>query len=99
MKPFFLCQLTGRFYALSINTRIDVDDCIGISSDGILHLSVTKDIYHYLGLEGKLSKTAKKYSNRYSKSSKNIILINYFINKRQENASTKMCKIIENAWT
>lgn len=69
---------TGRFYALSVNTRIDVDDCIGISSDGILQLSVTKDVYHYLGLIGKLSKTAKQYSNRYSKSTKNQKQKKYF---------------------
>lgn len=58
---------TGQLYALSANTRIDVDNCVCITPAGILHLSVTKDTYLRLGIEGKLSAFAKKHRNRYSK--------------------------------
>lgn len=57
----------GQFYGSSVDTRIDVDNCIGITPEGIFHLSVTKDTYHRLGIEGKLSSFAKKHRNRYCK--------------------------------
>lgn len=66
MKILFL-YYAGQFYGLSADTRIDVDNSICITPEGIFHLSVTKDTYHRLGIEGKLSTFAKKYRNRYSK--------------------------------
>lgn len=63
--------LLGQFYGLSVNTRIDTDNCVCISPEGIFYLSVTKDTYHRLGIEGKLSSFGKKHRNRYSKCSLN----------------------------
>lgn len=56
---------SGQFYSSSVDTRIDVDDCVCVTPEGLLHLSVTKDIYHRLGLEGKLSAFATKHRSRY----------------------------------
>lgn len=57
----------GNFYGLSINTRNDADDCVAITPNGILYLSITKEVFHQLGLEGKLSNFANKHSDRYGK--------------------------------
>lgn len=74
LSEFFFVYCAGQFYGLSVNTRIDVDDCVGLTPAGILHLSVTKDIYHYLGLEGKLSAFANKHPNRYCKYFKYVLI-------------------------
>ncbi|XP_055303662.1 ribonuclease P protein subunit p40 isoform X2 [Sitodiplosis mosellana] len=66
-KPFieaFVKQ--GQFYGLSVDTRIDVDNCFGITPEGIFYLSITKDTYHRLGIQGKPSPFAKIHRNRYS---------------------------------
>lgn len=52
---------------LSIDTRIDTDDCLAITPCGKLILSLLKETYQELGLEGKLSHFCKKEENRYSK--------------------------------
>ncbi|XP_072051679.1 ribonuclease P protein subunit p40-like [Amphiura filiformis] len=46
----------GDFYALSSGTRIDTDNVVALLPTGELILSVTKDTYEELGLEGKPSK-------------------------------------------
>ncbi|XP_062844022.1 ribonuclease P protein subunit p40 [Trichomycterus rosablanca] len=45
----------GGFYALSFNTRIDEDNCVALLPSGKLILSLDKDTYEQLGLEGKPS--------------------------------------------
>lgn len=45
----------GSVLALSHGTRIDTSDCVALLPTGILHLSLTKDTYECLGLQGKLS--------------------------------------------
>ncbi|KAK5646843.1 hypothetical protein RI129_005307 [Pyrocoelia pectoralis] len=42
----------GIFISLSINERIDCDDCMCITPNGFLLLSLTKETYESLGLEG-----------------------------------------------
>ncbi|KAJ8943222.1 hypothetical protein NQ314_009795, partial [Rhamnusium bicolor] len=58
---------SGRLTLLSINTRIDCDSCIGIIPTGQLVLSVNKETYESLGLEGKVSHFTAKSRNKYSK--------------------------------
>ncbi|XP_031627936.1 ribonuclease P protein subunit p40 isoform X2 [Contarinia nasturtii] len=66
-KPFIEAFVKrGQFYGTSVDTRIDVDNCVCITPEGIFCLSVTKDTYHRLGIEGKLSAFAKKHRNRYT---------------------------------
>lgn len=57
----------GTFYGLSIGTRIDVDDSIAITPNKVLHLSVSKELYQSLGLEGHVSAFARKHHQKYSK--------------------------------
>ncbi|KAJ8961227.1 hypothetical protein NQ318_008910, partial [Aromia moschata] len=63
----FLCSFvkTGTLTLLSVNTRIDCDNCIGITPTGYLILSVDKDTYQSLGLEGRVSHFTAKIKNRY----------------------------------
>ncbi|XP_018597238.1 ribonuclease P protein subunit p40 isoform X1 [Scleropages formosus] len=56
---------TGRFYALSYKTRIDQDDVVALLPTGQLILSVVKDTYEQLGLEGRPSQYAHKRPMRY----------------------------------
>lgn len=67
----FFC-FSGQFYGISANTRIDVDNCVCITPTGICYLSVNKDTYHRLGIEGKVSSFAKKHRNRYGKLKKKL---------------------------
>ncbi|XP_023696962.1 ribonuclease P protein subunit p40 [Paramormyrops kingsleyae] len=55
----------GRFYALSYNRRIDQDDVVAILPTGQMILSVNKDTYEQLGLEGKESQYTHKQPMRY----------------------------------
>lgn len=57
----------GRLTALSVNNRIDCDDCLSVNSGGNLVLSVIKDTYQRLGLEGKVSHFHQKTKSRYGK--------------------------------
>ncbi|XP_014663671.1 PREDICTED: ribonuclease P protein subunit p40-like [Priapulus caudatus] len=45
----------GAFYAVSLNTRIDVANSVAVLPTGKLVLSVDKDMYETLGLEGRRS--------------------------------------------
>ncbi|KAL3280600.1 hypothetical protein HHI36_003832 [Cryptolaemus montrouzieri] len=46
---------SGNFNLLSINTRIDCDNCVAITSTGQLVLNLDKITFQTLGLEGKIS--------------------------------------------
>lgn len=56
----------GNLIGLSINTRIDCDNCVAITPSGKLILSLTKDTYQSLGLEGKVSQFAKNNRLKYT---------------------------------
>ncbi|KAG8442438.1 hypothetical protein GDO86_011282 [Hymenochirus boettgeri] len=55
----------GAFYALSHQTRIDQDNSVALLPTGKLVLSVNKDTYEELGLEGKPSLYSGKTPMRY----------------------------------
>ncbi|KAL4623441.1 ribonuclease P protein subunit p40 isoform X1 [Arapaima gigas] len=55
----------GGFYALSYKTRIDQDNVIALLPTGQLIMSVNKDTYEQLGLEGKASQYSHKQPVRY----------------------------------
>ncbi|XP_049801518.1 ribonuclease P protein subunit p40-like isoform X3 [Schistocerca nitens] len=54
----------GELTLLSDNTRIDVDDSIAVTPNGLLILSLNKGTYQQLGLEGRLS-FFQRDSDRY----------------------------------
>ncbi|GCC30884.1 ribonuclease P protein subunit p40 [Chiloscyllium punctatum] len=56
----------GFLYVLSYNTRIDQDNCIALLPTGKLILSVDKDTYEELGLEGQPSMYSHKAVVRYN---------------------------------
>ncbi|XP_028831526.1 ribonuclease P protein subunit p40 isoform X1 [Denticeps clupeoides] len=55
----------GNFYALSYKTRIDEDNTVAFLPTGQLILSVDKDTYERLGLEGKPSQYNHRQVMRY----------------------------------
>nr|XP_033790665.1 ribonuclease P protein subunit p40 isoform X1 [Geotrypetes seraphini] len=55
----------GAFYALSYNTKIDQDNTVAVLPTGKLILSVDKDTYEELGLQGKPSRYSGKKVMRY----------------------------------
>lgn len=55
----------GSTYGLSYQTRIDEDNCYALLPNGKLILSVVKDTYEVLGLEGKPSQYQRKPAGRY----------------------------------
>ncbi|KAK7159093.1 hypothetical protein R3I94_005434 [Phoxinus phoxinus] len=55
----------GNFYALSYNTKIDEDNSIALLSSGQLILSLDKDTYEQLGLEGRPSQYNHKKAMRF----------------------------------
>ncbi|XP_075069113.1 ribonuclease P protein subunit p40 [Mixophyes fleayi] len=55
----------GLFYALSYNTRIDQDNVAALLPTGKLIISVDKDTYEELGLQGKPSLYSGKNAMRY----------------------------------
>ncbi|XP_059580343.1 ribonuclease P protein subunit p40 isoform X2 [Alligator mississippiensis] len=57
---------TGSCYALSYNTRIDQDNTAALLPTGKLILSVDKDTYEELGLQGRPSRYSGKKIMRYS---------------------------------
>ncbi|KAG2457991.1 RPP40 protein, partial [Polypterus senegalus] len=57
----------GSVYALSYNTQIDQDNTVALLPTGTLILSVDKDTYEELGLEGKSSQYSHKAVMRYGK--------------------------------
>lgn len=62
----FLC-FTGKLTALSVNNRIDCDDCVLFTPEGVLVLSLLRDTYLRLGVEGKVSRYHGKTKARYGK--------------------------------
>ncbi|XP_044149432.1 ribonuclease P protein subunit p40 [Bufo gargarizans] len=59
------CIKKGLFYALSHNTRIDQDNVAAVLPSGKLIVSVNKDTYEELGLQGKPSLYSGKNAMRY----------------------------------
>ncbi|XP_025061778.1 ribonuclease P protein subunit p40 isoform X2 [Alligator sinensis] len=57
---------TGSCYALTYNTRIDQDNTAALLPTGKLILSVDKDTYEELGLQGRPSRYSGKKVMRYS---------------------------------
>ncbi|XP_069769608.1 ribonuclease P protein subunit p40 [Narcine bancroftii] len=55
----------GKCYALSYNTRIDQDNTVALLPTGKLILSIDKDTYEELGLEGQPSKYSHRTVMRY----------------------------------
>uniref|UniRef100_A0A1Y1NJ17 Uncharacterized protein n=1 Tax=Photinus pyralis TaxID=7054 RepID=A0A1Y1NJ17_PHOPY len=55
----------GTLVSLSINRRIDCEDCACVTPNGLLLLSLTKESYETLGLEGRASRytVKQRYNN------------------------------------
>lgn len=64
---FVLNYFIGELTLLSVNRKIDVDNCIAITPTGHLVLSLTVEDYQKFGLEGKPSFFDRKIHSRYSK--------------------------------
>ncbi|XP_075212464.1 ribonuclease P protein subunit p40-like isoform X3 [Lycorma delicatula] len=57
----------GELSALSVGTRIDIDECACVAPNGVLVLSVAREIYQKLGIEGTPWGNLSSSSNRYDK--------------------------------
>ncbi|XP_026168917.1 ribonuclease P protein subunit p40 [Mastacembelus armatus] len=55
----------GSVYGLSYRTRIDEDNCVALMPNGRLSLSLDKDSYQLLGVEGKPSRFSNRTNSRY----------------------------------
>lgn len=68
VEPDFIQNFVrnGRVTLLSIDTKIDIDDCVCLTSTGVLFLSLKKTTFEGLGLEGKVSHFSYKTKDRYS---------------------------------
>lgn len=55
----------GGVYGLSYRTRIDEDNCVALLPNGRLHLSLDKESFELLGIEGKPSKFNHRTSKRF----------------------------------
>lgn len=62
-----MINFVGKLTLLTNGTRIDCDNCIGITPVGQLILSVDKETFQSLGLDGKVSHFTRKNKDRYSK--------------------------------
>nr|CAI5869025.1 unnamed protein product [Callosobruchus analis] len=69
---------SGELTLLSINTRIDCDNCVAITPTGLLVLTVDKETYNSLGIEGNASHHLAKIKNRYSEYSVQTIFNIFF---------------------
>lgn len=58
---------SGSFYGMTVDTRIDVDDCVAITPCKHLYLSLNKEVFQSLGLDGNVSFHSRKSQDRYSK--------------------------------
>ncbi|XP_075212462.1 ribonuclease P protein subunit p40-like isoform X2 [Lycorma delicatula] len=56
----------GELSALSVGTRIDIDECACVAPNGVLVLSVAREIYQKLGIEGTPWGNLSSSSNRYA---------------------------------
>jgi ribonuclease P/MRP protein subunit RPP40 len=59
----------GHLTILSNGTNIDTDDCVALTPSGHLFLSLNRQTYQELGLEGKPSFFSRSKPNRYGKNS------------------------------
>lgn len=50
----------GQVFAVSLNSRIESDNCLALEPSGLLTLNITERTYHRLGLEGRKSLMFKK---------------------------------------
>jgi hypothetical protein len=57
----------GHLTILSDGTNIDTDDCVALIPSGHLVLSLNRQTYQELGLEGKPSFFSRSKPNRYGK--------------------------------
>uniref|UniRef100_A0A3Q3K7X3 Uncharacterized protein n=1 Tax=Monopterus albus TaxID=43700 RepID=A0A3Q3K7X3_MONAL len=55
----------GSVYGLSYRTRIDEDNCVALTPDGRLFLSLDKDSFQVLGVEGKPSRFNHRTNSRF----------------------------------
>ncbi|XP_068424418.1 ribonuclease P protein subunit p40 isoform X2 [Clinocottus analis] len=55
----------GRVSGLSYGTRIDEDNCVALMPNGHLTLSLDKDSFELLGVEGKPSRFNQRTNNRF----------------------------------
>ncbi|XP_029930013.1 ribonuclease P protein subunit p40 [Myripristis murdjan] len=55
----------GSVYGLSYRSRIDEDTCVALLPSGQLVLSLDKDVYERLGVEGKPSRFNQRANSRY----------------------------------
>ncbi|KAM7399933.1 hypothetical protein PAMA_004560 [Pampus argenteus] len=55
----------GSVYGLSYRSRIDEENCIALTANGRLSLSLDKDSYELLGVEGKPLRCTHRTSNRF----------------------------------
>ncbi|XP_023028957.1 ribonuclease P protein subunit p40 isoform X2 [Leptinotarsa decemlineata] len=56
---------SGKLTLLSLDKRIDCDNCIGLTPNGQLHLNLTKETYESLGIDGTVSHFVQKLKSRY----------------------------------
>lgn len=64
----FFDYVSGELTLLSIKNKIDVDNVIAITPTGHLILSLLRDTYQKLGIEGKPTFFERKNYSRYGKS-------------------------------
>lgn len=57
----------GNVTLLSIGTKLDQDDCLAITPNGKLILSLRRKSYQELGIEGKPTEFNKKHADKYRK--------------------------------
>ncbi|XP_056266533.1 ribonuclease P protein subunit p40 [Pseudoliparis swirei] len=55
----------GRVSGLSYGTRIDEDNCVALTPNGHLSLSLDKDSFEVLGVEGKPSRFSQRTGSRF----------------------------------
>lgn len=55
----------GQLTLLSMETRIDQDDCVGVTPTGKLILSLTKGTFQQLGIEGRVVDFSRKHPDRF----------------------------------
>ncbi|KAF5281240.1 hypothetical protein FQA39_LY05126 [Lamprigera yunnana] len=69
LNPVFIDNFMkkGALTALSINTKIDCDNCVSVTSNGLLILSLRKESYETFGLDGVVSHFYCKTKERFSK--------------------------------
>lgn len=72
--------LLGELNALSIGTRIDVDECACVTPTGILVLSLSREIYQKLGIEGSPWSKSAVHLDRYGEYKLYFFLLFDFVN-------------------